>query len=69
MVCYLLILIYILFVGHYYVTWGGRPDSTGGGGAVGAPIPPQGKAMGKLSADDLTAVAEKGLLQYSKSSY
>ena len=51
--------------GHYYVTWGGRPDS-GGGGAVGAPIPPQGKAMGKLSADDLTAVAEKGLLQYSE---
>ena len=46
------------------MTWGGRSDS--GGGAVGAPIPIQGKSMGKLSADDLAAVAEKGLLQYSK---
>lgn len=49
---------------HYYVTWGARPDTSGGG--IGAPLPPQGKSMGKLSADDLTTVAEKGLLQYGK---
>ncbi len=47
------------------MTWGGRSDS-GGATGVGAPLPPHGKPLGKLSSDDLKAVIEKGMVNYSK---
>ena len=48
---------------NFYVTWGARADLQT---APGAPLPPFGKAMGKLANDDLKAVIEKGLVQYSR---
>ena len=51
------------FSANFYVTWGARADLQT---APGAPLPPFGKAMGKLANDDLKAVIEKGLVQYSR---
>ncbi|PAA68244.1 hypothetical protein BOX15_Mlig013490g1 [Macrostomum lignano] len=45
----------------WFVTWGSREPQ-----AAGAPPPPQGKTLGKLSFEDLSAVVDKGLLQYSR---
>ncbi|XP_074649972.1 cytoplasmic dynein 2 heavy chain 1-like [Tubulanus polymorphus] len=47
----------------YYVTWGARAEMAT---APGAPLPPHGAVMGKLSDDDLKTVIEKGLKQYSR---
>jgi hypothetical protein len=50
----------------FYVTWGARADAGPSATGIGAPLPPHGKALGKLGPDDLTKVIEKGLLQYSE---
>ena len=52
-----------LFSATFFVSWGARTET---GGGVGAPLPPFGKALGKLSSDDLQATVEKGLKLYSK---
>ena len=46
----------------YYVTWGARADLQL---PPGAPLPPTGKPIGKLSSGDFETVVEKGLVQYS----
>ena len=56
-------LLLLHFSASFYVTWGARSDSAGG---VGAPLPPFGRPLGKLSADDLESTIEKGLKLYSK---
>ena len=56
----------IVFVDGFYVTWGARADANAPASGVGAPLPPCGKAMGKLSTEDFTAVVEKGLLNFSE---
>ncbi|KAL3878520.1 hypothetical protein ACJMK2_030860 [Sinanodonta woodiana] len=48
----------------FFVTWGARHDTTGHG--AGAPIPPSGKPLGKLSSEDLKSVIEKGLRVFSR---
>ncbi|CAG5115632.1 unnamed protein product, partial [Candidula unifasciata] len=50
----------------YYVTWGARAESGASGIGAGAPLPPFGKPLGKLSEDDLKAVIEKGIRIYSR---
>lgn len=57
----------LLCAGSYYVTWGARADGSTAATAPGAPLPPHGKPLGKLSQDDFKAVIEKGLIQYSMS--
>ncbi|XP_013392185.1 cytoplasmic dynein 2 heavy chain 1, partial [Lingula anatina] len=52
--------------GNYYVTWGGHHDASAPAVAPGAPLPPTGKPLGKLSGDDFKSVIQKGLLQYSR---
>lgn len=51
----------------FFVTWGARTESGAPSVAAGAPLPPMGKPLGKLSSDDLVAVIERGLKIYSKS--
>ncbi|XP_064610087.1 cytoplasmic dynein 2 heavy chain 1-like isoform X3 [Liolophura sinensis] len=50
----------------FYVTWGARSESGAPAVAAGAPLPPNGKPLGKLTTDDLQAVIEKGLRMYSR---
>ena len=50
----------------YYVTWGARADAGPSATGIGAPLPPHGKALGKLAAEDFQRVIEKGLVQYSQ---
>ena len=56
-------LLLLHFSASFFVTWGARSDTAGG---VGAPLPPFGRPLGKLSADDLESTVEKGLKLYSK---
>ena len=48
------------------MTWGARTESGAPSVAAGAPLPPMGKSLGKLSTDDLVAVIERGLKLYCK---
>ena len=48
------------------MTWGAKVDPTAPSAVPGAPLPPGGKPLGKLSSDDLKSVIDKGMLQYSK---
>ena len=48
------------------MTWGARADANAPTSAPGAPLPAQGKALGKLGSEDFTRVIDKGLLQYSE---
>ena len=50
----------------YYVTWGARTESGAPAVGAGAPLPPFGKPLGKLSEEDLKAVIEKGIKIYSE---
>ncbi|KAK3801155.1 hypothetical protein RRG08_006872 [Elysia crispata] len=50
----------------YYVTWGARTESGAPAVGAGAPLPPFGKPLGKLSEEDLKAVIEKGIKIYSR---
>ena len=52
----------VCFTDSYYVTWGARADLQL---PPGAPLPPTGKPIGKLSSGDFETVVEKGLVQYS----
>lgn len=47
------------------MTWGARRDSSAPS-AAGAPLPPSGKHLGKLNAEDLKAIIEKGIKYYGK---
>ncbi|CAL1541204.1 unnamed protein product [Lymnaea stagnalis] len=49
----------------FFVTWGARADSGAPAVGAGAPLPPHGKPLGKLSEEDLKAVVEKGIRFYS----
>lgn len=51
------------------MTWGARSESGGVAVGAGAPLPPNGKPLGKLSGEDLKAVIEKGFKHFSKLSY
>ncbi|KAK3100036.1 hypothetical protein FSP39_013759 [Pinctada imbricata] len=51
---------------EFFVTWGARHDSGAPSSAAGAPLPPMGKPLGKLTGDDLQSVVEKGLKIYSR---
>ncbi|OWF37256.1 Cytoplasmic dynein 2 heavy chain 1 [Mizuhopecten yessoensis] len=51
---------------EFFVTWGARSESGAPAVAAGAPLPPNGKPLGKLGVDDLTAVIERGLKLYSR---
>ena len=44
------------------MTWGARHDTNAS--AAGAPMPPSGKPLGKLSYEDLQATIEKGIKLY-----
>ncbi|XP_071951365.1 cytoplasmic dynein 2 heavy chain 1-like isoform X2 [Antedon mediterranea] len=48
---------------NYFVTWGARAEA---GSSAGAPLPPNGKALGKLTSKDLKEVIEKGVLDYGR---
>ena len=48
------------------MTWGARSDTGAPASTPGAPLPPHGRPLGRLSEEDFQAVVEKGLLQYSK---
>ncbi|KAJ8297986.1 LOW QUALITY PROTEIN: hypothetical protein KUTeg_024517 [Tegillarca granosa] len=50
----------------FFVTWGARSESGGVAVGAGAPLPPNGKPLGKLSGDDLKAVIEKGFKHFSR---
>ncbi|XP_055895255.1 cytoplasmic dynein 2 heavy chain 1-like isoform X1 [Biomphalaria glabrata] len=49
----------------FFVTWGARSDSGVPAVGAGAPLPPHGKPLGKLSEDDLKTVIEKGIRFFS----
>lgn len=53
-----------------FVTWGGShidvPNTTSGLAAAVSTLPLPGKPLGRLSADELTAVVEKGLHAYAR---
>ncbi|XP_052794024.1 cytoplasmic dynein 2 heavy chain 1-like isoform X3 [Mya arenaria] len=51
---------------EFFVTWGARHDSKAPSAAAGAPLPPSGKPLGKLSAEDLQAIIEKGIKFYQR---
>lgn len=53
------------YSGSHYVTWGARSESGAPIVSAGAPLPPHGKALGKLGGSDLKAVIERGLKLYS----
>jgi len=54
-------------VEDYYVTWGAAADgSVAVKSAGGIPMPPVGRPLGRLNAEDFGAVIQKGLLQYSE---
>lgn len=59
----------IYITADFFVTWGARSESGGVAVGAGAPLPPNGKPLGKLSGDDLKAVIEKGFKHFSKLSY
>ena len=44
------------------MTWGGHATDA----APGAPMPPHGKSLGKIAADDFKTIVEKGLVQYGE---
>lgn len=49
------------------MTWGASADgSMAVKSAGGVPMPPVGRSLGRLNAEDFRAVIEKGLLQYSE---
>ncbi|XP_053400577.1 cytoplasmic dynein 2 heavy chain 1-like [Mercenaria mercenaria] len=50
---------------EFFVTWGARRDSSAPS-AAGAPLPPSGKHLGKLNAEDLKAIIEKGIRFYER---
>ncbi|XP_071126281.1 cytoplasmic dynein 2 heavy chain 1-like isoform X2 [Mytilus edulis] len=50
----------------FFVTWGARTESGAPSVAAGAPLPPMGKSLGKLTGDDLVSVVERGLKLYSR---
>ncbi|MBZ3869929.1 Cytoplasmic dynein 2 heavy chain 1 [Sciurus carolinensis] len=49
----------------FYVTWGAR-QNLGTRAALGQPLPPHGKPLGKLNSADLKDVIKKGLLHYGR---
>ncbi|CAG2190736.1 DNCH2 [Mytilus edulis] len=50
----------------FFVTWGARTESGAPSVAAGAPLPPMGKSLGKLTGEDLVSVVERGLKLYSR---
>ncbi|KAK7489861.1 hypothetical protein BaRGS_00018883, partial [Batillaria attramentaria] len=50
----------------FFVTWGARSDSGAPASGAGAPLPPFGKPLGKLSMEDLQEVIQKGIKLYSR---
>jgi hypothetical protein len=54
-----------LFLDDYYVTWGASSDTKNIKSAGGAPMPPLGRALGRLTVEDFLTIVDKGLLQYS----
>ncbi|XP_025088458.1 cytoplasmic dynein 2 heavy chain 1-like isoform X3 [Pomacea canaliculata] len=50
----------------YFVTWGARTDTGAPASGAGAPLPPFGKPLGKLSPSDLQSVIERGIKLYSR---
>ncbi|XP_008581746.1 PREDICTED: cytoplasmic dynein 2 heavy chain 1-like, partial [Galeopterus variegatus] len=50
---------------NFYVTWGARHIS-GPRVALGQPLPPHGKPLGKLNSADLKDVIKKGLIHYGR---
>lgn len=47
------------------MTWGARTDTGAPASGAGAPLPPFGKPLGKLSPSDLQSVIERGIKLYS----
>ena len=52
------------FTEEFFVTWGARHDANAPSAAAGAPLPPNGKPLGKLLEADLQAMIEKGIRLY-----
>ncbi|XP_077984893.1 cytoplasmic dynein 2 heavy chain 1-like [Glandiceps talaboti] len=50
----------------YYVTWGARSEAGAPISAPGAPLPPNGKPLGRLNKDDLREVINKGVKVYAR---
>ena len=57
-----MLIYWFYIVAAFYVTWGASADVQTG---PGAPLPANGKALGKLAGGDFKAVVEKGILNYS----